>query len=1006
MKQASLLFLICLIYLGLSQFYQAAIPFGKGPDEFTHYLYARFISQHGRLPITPEERAATSTRAYLPPLYHLPVAVAMTLSDTDDNLTVPLKVTWQPTTRQLIDIVLSRATLIRTEDELWPYYGEYRAWVVGRWVSTSLTMGTIILTFFIVRLLLPQRLSFALAAAALIAFNPMVLFISAVLNDDSMVGLTMASYLLLLVWFLRGNDNRWLYLGLGFWIGLGVTTKYNTGLTAVSTALVILMAGSTRKWTRRATFKRIGLVWLMVLLTSSWWFLWSEFYFNQIADSGLIAGALKPFAPDVDPTANRFVSFFDAQTPDPGLPTNGIRGNFWDWLRRTFETSWALTVYGIAPYPLYWPIIILLVGLFAVSLIGLWFTWQRSHGFQKTWLMAFALHIIVVFPLPLIRFWMTYRINDSAQGRHLLFPAAPAIAILLLIGWAYWLKPTHQKPVMAFGLTGLLLWAIFHGWHLWTAYPPPLPVRTTLTPSMALAHPTEANFADILALTSYQARLLDDETLLKVALMWHSLAQAQEDYRTELVLVDEQGQTKLHWLSQPAAGRFPVRAWQAGDWVRDTLYLPLVGLSNGSYTLKLRLMGTTTPLSTTQQTQSITLSRILLHRSLRPQNEISLWQQDKPIHLTSIWHGKPTYRYRETIPVTLSSPKRLFLVDSHGQTYPPTIQTDHLQIFMVDYDWPSGDYQLQANGQITDVRLTVENFDRRQNGWKFEPPQVAHEVQANFADKIELIGYNLPTRQVKAGAGIPLVLYWRSLAQMRHDYTISVQLLDADLQRRGGYDRFPRETYNTFLWVPNEVVDDGFAVPVDADAPDGIYTIRIGWYQQQAGRIVKRLPLMQAGQPLAEDSVTIGPIKVGGPPLGVVFTEVSPQHPLDVKLGDIIALRGYDLQQAEESLRLRLYWQSIQPTATDYTGFVHLRTQSGELVAQKDQPPTAGRYPTSLWDVGEIIPDEVIIPLPDDVASPYRLMVGLYDPRSGVRLSVPNSVDDAVLLDHELEIEN
>ena len=246
--------------------------------------------------------------------------------------------------------------------------------------------------------------------------------------------------------------------------------------------------------------------------------------------------------------------------------------------------------------------------------------------------------------------------------------------------------------------------------------------------------------------------------------------------------------------------------------------------------------------------------------------------------------------------------------------------------------------------------------------------------------------------QIKAGEGIPLVLYWRGLVQMRQNYTMFVQLLDADLQRRGGYDRLPRENYPTYLWVPGEVVDDGLAVPVEAGARDGIYTVRVGWYLQkspdsQAEEQIAPLSLVQNGQPLDETSIVIGPLKIGGPPPGMVADTFSPQHPLAVNLGEVISLRGYDLKLEPTAIRLKLYWQSLNQAQVDYTSFVHLRNQAGEIVAQVDRPPLAGAYPTSLWSTAEVIPDEVSISLPTTLPpGEYTLYVIVYAWESGQRL--------------------
>ena len=97
-------------------------------------------------------------------------------------------------------------------------------------------------------------------------------------------------------------------------------------------------------------------------------------------------------------------------------------------------------------------------------------------------------------------------------------------------------------------------------------------------------------------------------------------------------------------------------------------------------------------------------------------------------------------------------------------------------------------------------------------------------------------------------------------------------------------------------------------------------------------------------------------------------------------------------------LTLKLYWRSEASLPLDYTVFVHVRNEAGETVAQKDQPPLQGAYPTSLWDPGEIIADEVMIPLPPDLQGDYEIVVGLYDFKTGVRLPVPGRPANEVSL--------
>ena len=97
-------------------------------------------------------------------------------------------------------------------------------------------------------------------------------------------------------------------------------------------------------------------------------------------------------------------------------------------------------------------------------------------------------------------------------------------------------------------------------------------------------------------------------------------------------------------------------------------------------------------------------------------------------------------------------------------------------------------------------------------------------------------------------------------------------------------------------------------------------------------------------------------------------------------------------------LRLSLYWQAERRPSRDYTVFVHLESETGHLIAQQDNPPRQGTYPTSQWLPGEIVEDTYQIRV--DPALPpgaYLLKVGLYDPATGRRLLRPDGADAVTL---------
>jgi hypothetical protein len=115
-------------------------------------------------------------------------------------------------------------------------------------------------------------------------------------------------------------------------------------------------------------------------------------------------------------------------------------------------------------------------------------------------------------------------------------------------------------------------------------------------------------------------------------------------------------------------------------------------------------------------------------------------------------------------------------------------------------------------------------------------------------------------------------------------------------------------------------------------------------------------------------------------------------------LGDSIELLGFDMQQTVASLDLVFYWKAVTQPPADYTVFVHIRDEADETVAQKDSPPVGGIYPTSLWDSGEIVQDEISVPFTELEPGKYEIVVGMYDFASGQRLVVEGSQDGTILL--------
>jgi hypothetical protein len=117
------------------------------------------------------------------------------------------------------------------------------------------------------------------------------------------------------------------------------------------------------------------------------------------------------------------------------------------------------------------------------------------------------------------------------------------------------------------------------------------------------------------------------------------------------------------------------------------------------------------------------------------------------------------------------------------------------------------------------------------------------------------------------------------------------------------------------------------------------------------------------------------------------------QNPLDVKLGDEIALLGYNLLthevEAGDILPLTLFWQALAQPQERYKVFVHLLNEAGHIVGQWDSEPGDGLNITTLWQPGGTVADNYgVLVRPGTPPGQHRIEVGMYSPISGQRLAV------------------
>jgi hypothetical protein len=294
-------------------------------------------------------------------------------------------------------------------------------------------------------------------------------------------------------------------------------------------------------------------------------------------------------------------------------------------------------------------------------------------------------------------------------------------------------------------------------------------------------------------------------------------------------------------------------------------------------------------------------------------------------------------------------------------------------------------------------------------------PQTAQRLGVRFGDRAELVAYELWPEAVHPGEALAVTLWWRALASMPENYTVGVHLLAAGEQSYASRNHYPGGgNFATSLWRPGDMFAETHWLETSGDLPvPSRGQVAVTLFLDDSGQ--RHLPASSpAGDALGERAL-FGRVALRQtePTLPQVPTEVM--YTLEEEGGGRISLLGYGggfpVGPLGRTVPLTLFWRSEEPTATDYTVFVHLRDGGGERVYGQDSPPVHGHYPTDLWDSGELVQDERVLRLPLGLArGRFEVSVGLYRLEDGVRLAAFDSAgrrlpDDAIPL-LELEVAN
>ena len=259
---------------------------------------------------------------------------------------------------------------------------------------------------------------------------------------------------------------------------------------------------------------------------------------------------------------------------------------------------------------------------------------------------------------------------------------------------------------------------------------------------------------------------------------------------------------------------------------------------------------------------------------------------------------------------------------------------------------------------------------------------------AHLAPELTLAWAGLPATPLRQGDAFSVEAVWTTEESPSRDWELQVRIETAEGMTVQQTSMPLRPDHPTSTWPDEAAVRGEYTVQVDPHLPPGHYSLTLALFQ-----ISDHVAI--------EKSARIGAIEIQ--PLERSFTAPLLEHKADAVFSDALALLGYGLHREADTLRLTFHWRALR-RMDYYKVFVHLHdAQSGALIAQHDTVPREWTYPTSWWETGEVVSDEIGLSLEGVPTGVYHIGVGVYDPDTLERL--PVQTEDGVLLGDHLELE-
>jgi 4-amino-4-deoxy-L-arabinose transferase-like glycosyltransferase len=264
--------LVLLVFTALSCIYSAVTPLFESTGEPFSFRYALTLAQTGRLPdvVIPTDWWQQND-ATQPPLYY---ALSSLFVHGIPKDALANMIHYNPYATLGVDPTGNKNVVVH------PVVGSALPQVRSalnllRLLSLVISLGSLVFTFRIARILVPNKPLLHLAAISLAAFNPLFIVSSSSANSNSLVLLwfTLALYISLEIVCQQRFNWRW-FVALGICVGLAALTSVSGLISIVLLPITAFLLNGNVEPNRKRTRTRLFFVSLLLALTVAGWWYW------------------------------------------------------------------------------------------------------------------------------------------------------------------------------------------------------------------------------------------------------------------------------------------------------------------------------------------------------------------------------------------------------------------------------------------------------------------------------------------------------------------------------------------------------------------------------------------------------------------------------------------------------------------------------------------------------------------------------------------------------------